>query len=141
MKARQTYQAGDTTVTYDPKICTHAAVCVKSLPAVFDVSRRKWIDPAAAPPEEIAQVVSRCPSGALQFLRGQEEQGESPAARVRVQLGSDGPLLVTGPIELVDEEGTAIPCGAKTALCRCGASSNRPFCDGSHKKAGFKSAR
>lgn len=141
MKPKQSYRAEGITVSYDPQICTHAAVCVKSLPAVFDVSRRKWIDPQAASPEEIAAVVARCPSGALQALREGEGERKPEAKSVLVQASSNGPLLVKGSIELVDEKGEPIACGPKTALCRCGATRNQPFCDGSHKGAGFRSSR
>ena len=66
-KRLQTYPAGGITVTFDPNICIHSAVCVRGLHAVFDVSRRKWIDAAAAPPDVIAAQIDRCPSGALAY--------------------------------------------------------------------------
>lgn len=61
-------------------------------------------------------------------------------AEVRIETRQNGPLLVSGQIELVDHEGNAFDLGGKDkfALCRCGASSNRPFCDGSHKTCGFE---
>lgn len=65
----QSYDGAGFTVTFDPNVCTHAARCVRGLPAVFDVSRRKWIDVAAAEAEAIEAQVGRCPSGALQFVR------------------------------------------------------------------------
>jgi uncharacterized Fe-S cluster protein YjdI len=70
MEGRLQRYASDTiTVTFDPGVCTHSARCVKGLPAVFDVSRRKWIDVEAATPDEIAAQVARCLSGALQCIR------------------------------------------------------------------------
>lgn len=65
----QSYSTAEITVTFDPTVCTHAARCVKGLPAVFDVSRRRWIDPTAATADDVAAQVQRCPSGALQFVR------------------------------------------------------------------------
>lgn len=65
----QTYASADITVTFDPAVCTHAARCVKELPAVFDVSRRAWIDPTADSADAIEAQVKRCPSGALQCTR------------------------------------------------------------------------
>jgi uncharacterized Fe-S cluster protein YjdI len=62
----QTYQTPGITVTFDPAKCRHTGVCVRGLPAVFDVTRRRWIAPEAATPEEVAAQVARCPSGALQ---------------------------------------------------------------------------
>ena len=63
------YTNGDVTVTYDPKVCTHAARCVKGLPTVFDVTRKPWVDVNAASADEIAAQVAKCPSGALRFMR------------------------------------------------------------------------
>ena len=63
----QTYETPEITVTFDPTICRHTGVCVRGLPAVFDVSRKRWIRPEAATAEEVATQVSRCPSGALQY--------------------------------------------------------------------------
>jgi uncharacterized Fe-S cluster protein YjdI len=70
MSARlQMYDTPAITVTFDPTVCIHAAVCVRGLPAVFDVKRARWIRPEAATPDEVEAQVARCPSGALQALR------------------------------------------------------------------------
>jgi uncharacterized Fe-S cluster protein YjdI len=66
----QTYEGEDITVTFDPALCIHSGRCVRGLPAVFDVKRKRWIDIHAASAEEIAAQVARCPSGALQATRG-----------------------------------------------------------------------
>ena len=75
---------------------------------------------------------------------GEPKVTESPALTVRngkVQIDPkpDGPLKVSGPIEIVSGTGKTILKSTKAALCRCGASANKPFCDGSHSKIGFKS--
>jgi uncharacterized Fe-S cluster protein YjdI len=62
----QVYETPDITVTFDPSKCRHTAVCLRGLPAVFDVSRRRWVAPEAAPAAAVAAQVARCPSGALQ---------------------------------------------------------------------------
>jgi uncharacterized Fe-S cluster protein YjdI len=62
----QTYTTPDITVTFDPEKCQHTGICVRGLPQVFDVTRRRWIAPEAASFEEVAAQVARCPSGALQ---------------------------------------------------------------------------
>lgn len=66
----QSYTNGDVTVTYDPKICIHAGLCVQGLPAVFTVARKPWVNVGAAAADEIAAQVAKCPSGALAFARG-----------------------------------------------------------------------
>ncbi len=63
-------------------------------------------------------------------------------AEVSIRLTKNGPLIVEGPVDLFDTEGTAVPLDKpRIALCRCGASSNKPFCDGTHSKIGFAAAR
>jgi CDGSH-type Zn-finger protein len=62
---------------------------------------------------------------------------------VKINIRDNGPLLVEGSFTLVDAEGNALPLAADKpafALCRCGASANKPFCDGAHKECGFESA-
>jgi uncharacterized Fe-S cluster protein YjdI len=66
-KRIQTYEADGITVTFDPNVCIHSAVCIRGLRAVFDVSRRDWVRPAAASVEEVAAQIDRCPSGALRY--------------------------------------------------------------------------
>ncbi len=65
----QTYEGPGITVTFDPEVCTHSAMCIRGLPGVFDVRRKRWIDISAASPDEIAAQVAKCPSGALQATR------------------------------------------------------------------------
>ena len=69
----QTYAAGDVTVTFDPNICRHTGVCLRGLPAVFDVREKRWIRPERASADEVAAQVARCPSGALQATRRKSE--------------------------------------------------------------------
>jgi uncharacterized Fe-S cluster protein YjdI len=68
-KRLQTYEADDIIVTFDPNVCIHSGVCVRGLPAVFDVKRKRWIMPEAADAADVAGQIDRCPSGALQYVR------------------------------------------------------------------------
>lgn len=68
-KPLQSYTAEGITVTFDPSICTHSGNCVRGLPAVFDVTRKRWIRPEAASADAVAAQVERCPSGALKYVR------------------------------------------------------------------------
>jgi uncharacterized Fe-S cluster protein YjdI len=65
----QSYEAPEIVVTFDPNICRHGGECVRGLPAVFDIKRRRWIRPEAATIDEVVAQVGRCPSGALQVKR------------------------------------------------------------------------
>ena len=66
-KPLQTYETEEIIVTFDPNICVHSGVCVRGLPAVFDVRRKRWVRPELATADEVAAQIRRCPSGALQF--------------------------------------------------------------------------
>ncbi len=136
MAKLQTYAGDGFEVTYDPGTCIHAAECVRGLPEVFDPQARPWVRPGGAAPERIAEVVARCPSGALKFV-GRAEAAPG-AGRTTVTLRPDGPLLLSGDLEVRGPDGTVLFAGTRTALCRCGHSAKKPFCDGSHKAAGFK---
>ena len=61
-------------------------------------------------------------------------------ADVKITVRRNGPYFVSGSVELVDADGNIFPVQDKVALCRCGASSTKPFCDGTHSKIGFQAA-
>ena len=75
-KRLQTYPADGITVTFDPNICIHSGVCVRGLRAVFDVGRRDWVRPDAAPADVVAAQIDRCPSGALKYTRPADRTDE-----------------------------------------------------------------
>jgi hypothetical protein len=105
---------------------------------VFDVNRRPWILPENADADAIAQIVAQCPSGALHFRRLDGGAQEAPDAEPTLLTLPDGPLLVRGDIDVVDSEGNVFRHDTRLALCRCGASENKPFCDNSHRRIGFR---
>jgi uncharacterized Fe-S cluster protein YjdI len=72
------YQSKEVRVTFDPEICIHSRVCLRSLPAVFDVTKKRWIHPENATGQEVLDAVAKCPSGALQ---AQFVTSVHPAAR------------------------------------------------------------
>jgi uncharacterized Fe-S cluster protein YjdI len=80
-KRLQTYETPGITVTFDPNICIHSGVCVRGLPAVFDVRRSDWVRPYAATAAEVAAQVDRCPSGALRYTLAAREQPADDAHR------------------------------------------------------------
>jgi CDGSH-type Zn-finger protein/uncharacterized Fe-S cluster protein YjdI len=131
------YRGRDIVVTYDLRRCTHAAECLRGLPAVFDTHRRIWVQPDAAPAGEVAEVVMRCPSGALHFERSDGGASEPRPEENTITVSPDGPLYVRGDIELVTREGSLLLEDTRVAFCRCGASENKPFCDDSHVAIGF----
>ncbi len=145
MKRIQKYSAAGITVTFDPNICIHSAVCLRTLPEVFDIKRRRWVRPEAAAVADVAAAIDACPSGALKYvLEGQAEPQPEPQEgelHTTIQASRNGPLLVEGTFLLLDENGSEVTAAGRAALCRCGGTANQPFCDGSHRRTGFKSRR
>ena len=76
-KRLQTYDTAAITVTFDPNVCTHSAVCIRGLPAVFDIRERRWVQPEKASAADVAAQVARCPSGALQFRLAQADPAKA----------------------------------------------------------------
>lgn len=129
------YVGKDITIICDDSVCAYSEVCVKNLPNVF-LRKEPWVDPDGASVKEIIRTIESCPSGALSYrLKGKSslELEREPA----IQILKDGPYRVLGGIELEDEMGSTPRRMDSYTLCRCGASKNKPFCDGSHSEAGF----
>jgi uncharacterized Fe-S cluster protein YjdI len=132
------YATDGITVVWNATRCIHSADCIKGLPRVFDVRRRPWIDPTAAEPQRIAEVIRRCPTGALAYRPGPGMAPEEPDDPTTVRVLRNGPLLVRGRVEVRDARGAVLAVEPRVALCRCGASENKPFCDNSHVRIGFR---
>jgi len=131
------YNKEDLTVLWEPKKCIHAAVCVKELPEVYDPNGKPWIKPENASIANLKKQIDLCPSGALSYEENESSIKNTNMA-TEVELMKNGPLLVKGTIELKSHDGSVVMKEKMTAFCRCGASSNKPYCDGQHKQAGFE---
>ncbi len=142
------YRAEGVTVFFDARRCLHVAECVRGLPGVFDPDVRPWIQPQNAAAEAVAEVVRRCPTGALHYAltstpisdsnseptSGNDEVGDD---ETRITPQPDGPLFVRGRLSVATPQGDMKE--TRAALCRCGASGNKPFCDGTHSKIDWRS--
>lgn len=121
------------TISFDGRLCIHARRCVISQPDVFKANvEGAWIDPDAASAEALIFVALNCPSGAIQVVRHDGGAPEPMPAVNTIGIRENGPLAVNAEIEI---GGKAV--GARVTLCRCGASNNKPYCDGSHVAAAF----
>lgn len=140
------YSNGEVTVVWKPSLCTHSTNCFRGLPEVFDPRRRPWVTIDGAESAAVVAQVERCPSGALSIQRiDANEAGAASSVpaphesdEVRIQAAANGPLLVRGEVTVIDAAGNETRHLEKVALCRCGGSSRKPFCDGSHKTNGFQ---
>ena len=134
------YTNGEVTVVWKPDMCIHSAICFRGLGEVFDPQKRPWVNPQGASTDQIVSQIKKCPSGALSYFMN-EEAGGSPVkveAETIVETVPNGPLMVYGNVTVKDSEGTLTKKNKVTAFCRCGSSSNKPYCDGSHRKVNFQ---
>ncbi len=140
------YGNGEITVFWKAELCIHSANCLIGLPEVFNTRKRPWINVHASESKEIMKIVDTCPSRALTYLKSTKfvtsKPRKSPKMKskfARVQILKDGPALITGNFIIRDAKKKKIKVDNEVAaICRCGASKKKPFCDGTHLAAGFK---
>ena len=141
------YTNGEVTVVWKPKTCIHSTLCWKGMIEVFNPRERPWIKMDGASNEKIIGQVRKCPSGALSYflndkLTADAEQEKDKvvaesASVIKVVVSANGPYLLNTECLIVHSDGREETKTGSVALCRCGASSNKPYCDGSHGRVGF----
>ncbi len=121
------------TLLFEGKRCIHARFCVTGLPEVFKANvEGPWLDPDAASVEALVSIAHVCPSGAIRYVRKDGGPQETAPPVNLVRLRENGPYAIHADVDLA---GHGVM--TRATLCRCGASMNKPFCDGSHVTAGF----
>lgn len=154
------YTNGEITVYWKPESCIHASYCYRELIEVFDPSRRPWVDMYGATTAEIIRTVNMCPTDALTWKWNDEEKNrdvdpshtnhvnfrrpellkdetEAQSEPVSVRVMPQGPLIISGTFTLKYDNKIKEVEESAVSLCRCGASSRMPFCDGNHRKSEF----
>jgi uncharacterized Fe-S cluster protein YjdI len=139
-KQTHRYTNGEVTVIWKPEQCIHSKICWTQLRDVFDPAKRPWVNMEGADTQAIIDQVKKCPSGALSFDMNENKEAavqSASASITNIDILPNGPILIKtncqisfGNSEVTTKEGI-------TALCRCGASNNKPYCDGSHNRIGF----
>ncbi|MEQ8624574.1 MAG: (4Fe-4S)-binding protein [Vicingaceae bacterium] len=129
------YEKEDLTVNWNPKQCIHSEKCWRGLPEVFKPKEKPWIQLEDSTIDNIIDQVKKCPSGALGYSLKNEKTMNKESAEITIV--KKGPLLYTGKVTIKNHDGSTIE-KEKAAFCRCGASSSKPFCDGSHKESDFE---
>lgn len=133
------YSNGQVTIVWKPDQCIHSKICWTGLIDVFDPRKRPWVNINGADSNAIMAQVDKCPSGALSYYLNEKiKEHQDVDVDTIVEVMKNGPLLIYGNITIKDKEGNETKKNRVTALCRCGASSNKPYCDGTHVKIGFK---
>jgi uncharacterized Fe-S cluster protein YjdI len=139
------YSNGEITVFWHPELCIHSANCLIGLPEVFNTKKRPWINVHASNSKEIMKIIDTCPSRALTYLKSTKfitskprKSSKKKSKFARIQILKNGPLLVTGNFIIRDQKKKKVKITNEVAaLCRCGASLKKPFCDGAHQTTGF----
>ncbi len=131
------YEGAEVTVTFNPRICSHATECARLAGHIFDETERPWVQPDNGTRAEVEAVVSACPSGALALKRADGMREHRLAKRCQITVQADGPYWVQGVKPPTGPMGQGMS-SRKYVLCRCGLSGNKPYCDGTHKDRGWK---
>ena len=143
-KTTHKYTNGEVTIVWKPDTCIHSRISWTELRAVFDPAQRPWINMDGDSTEKIIAQVRKCPSGALSYFMNNEKDpaadtvtGEA-ATMTKIEVSPNGPILVHTDCTITHSNGGQEIRKGITALCRCGGSANKPFCDGTHRKIDFK---
>ena len=156
------YRNDEITVYWKPDACVHASYCYRELIEVFDPGRRPWVDMNGATTERIIEVVNMCPTEALTWKWNDESKNREistdqtnhvifrrpelleeteplgQANPVSVKIMTDGPIIIKGDFTFSYSGNKKEMKQGIISLCRCGASNQMPFCDGTHRKIGFE---
>ena len=139
MPHRRAYDTDAIRVHWDSVRCIHTGICLRTLPDVFDVNRRPWVELERADADAVADAVERCPTGALRYERLDGAEGEAAQRPTLAMPIEDGPMLLVGDLDVRTPTGEPITHEMRLTLCRCGKSHNQPFCDNSHLRRGWES--
>jgi CDGSH-type Zn-finger protein/uncharacterized Fe-S cluster protein YjdI len=137
-KKKLSYPGEQAEVHWDGRLCIHYGDCGRAEGELFVGGRQPWCQPDLAGDEEIRDVIARCPTGALTAVFKGETWIEEPATVNTLTVSQDGPLYISGDISIQGVTDDIPGKRVRTALCRCGLSANKPYCDNSHAEAGFK---
>ncbi|WMN05920.1 (4Fe-4S)-binding protein [Marivirga arenosa] len=137
---KRTYESEDLVVVWQPSLCMHSEKCWRGLPDVFQRDAKPWVNMDGADDKRIKEQVDMCPSGALSAYWKNEETEKSfkHTDTIQIEVSKNGPLIVKGKIKILHSDGETEIKEKNTALCRCGSSKNKPFCDGTHHKIKFE---
>lgn len=158
-ESNREYTNGEITVFWKPDKCIHATTCYRELIEVFNPRKRPWVNMKGASSQKIIEIVDKCPTDALTYkwnneiLNNTEENKKNikiqqaqnitsvnkPPQPVSITVMRDGPYVVSGKFKAFDSKGNELKTMMIMSFCRCGQSNSMPFCDGYHRKYGFRS--
>ena len=137
-KEIHTFKGRTVDVDWDGRLCIHVGECTRARGELFASGRDPWGQPDRAAADEVAEVVRRCPTGSLTYRRKDGKGAEEAPDSNTVVVASNGPLYVTGDLAIDGAPDDMPGVRTRAALCRCGASKNKPFCDNTHETVNFR---
>ncbi len=129
------YEGTDITVTFNPRLCSHAAQCGKLAKHIFNPKAKPWVQPDNGTIDEVMNVIAACPSGALALA--QTEEAHLIPDRAEIEVQKNGPYWVRDVTSPAGQQAEGMS-DRKYVLCRCGKSGNKPYCDGAHLAAKWR---
>ena len=133
-----TFSGEKVDVDWDGRLCIHVQECTRAKGALFESGRKPWGEPDRGEADYVAEVVRRCPTGALTYTRKDGGAADAPEPANTFTVSNNGPLYVEGDLEIDGAHKDMPGLRYRAALCRCGDSKNKPFCDNTHEEAGFR---
>jgi len=131
------YEGKGITILYEDRLCMSASECNRADGGLFMRGRNPWCTPDCMSPEAAAEIVRRCPSGALSYIIKDGGPQEAPEQRNVAVVSNNGPLYFKGDLKIDGAEKGMEGTKCRAALCRCGRSAQKPFCDDAHEKPLF----
>ena len=134
---KYTFPGEKVDVVWDGRLCIHIAECGQAKGDLFVGGRKPWCQPDLVDPDEVKAVVERCPSGALYYeiKGGGIEEADSENSLIIIY---NGPYYMRGNLDIEGVTDDMPGVKYRAALCRCGLSKNKPFCDNSHEAGKFQ---
>ena len=135
---RVEYPGDSVVVNWEGDLCIHIGECGRAKGDLFIGGRKPWCDPNLSSDDEVEEICERCPTGALSAQFEDGSHVETADAENTVHVAYNGPLFVRGDLAIDGAPQDAPGLNYRAALCRCGASKNKPYCDNSHESIGFQ---
>lgn len=137
-KKIHTYPGAEIDVTWNGALCIHVGECGRAVGELFVAKRDPWCNPDVTGVDDVIAVIERCPTGALSYTRKDGGAGETPPTANTGMIANNGPIYLTGELQIDGATDETPGVATRVALCRCGKSKNKPYCDNSHEGTGFR---
>jgi CDGSH-type Zn-finger protein/uncharacterized Fe-S cluster protein YjdI len=132
------YEGKSGAVAWNGDLCIHVGECGRAEGELFVAGRKPWCQPDTTGDEgELVQILQRCPTGALSYEKEGAVVDESPVSVNTIVVANNGPLYASGDLDIAAATESTPGIRYRAALCRCGESKNKPFCDNSHEAVNF----